>query len=97
MNGIRQGRCEYADYEGDKHTVVWTVGIDMTGYMPKKERIKKTDIWMLKAYLDGELFVSFEHGKWNKRAPIFNWAARDAYRMIVTLYSWFGRGCDDPK
>lgn len=86
MNDIRQGKCDFADYEGDKHRVIWTVGLDSNGRFDRKQLIKNTDIWMLKVIVDDELCVWFADGKWNKRPPFFG-IARDAYKMLLVLYS----------
>ena len=83
---IRQGRCDFADYCGDKHTMVWTVGIDSDLKCDKKSLIKKTNIWLLRVSVDDKTCVWFDRGTWNKRPPLFG-VARDAYKVILTLYS----------
>ena len=85
MDYIRQGKCEFADYDGRKHQITWIVGIDGYLQMDQKRLIKKTNIWKLLITIDGERSASFENGQWNKRPPLFG-VARDAYRVILTLY-----------
>lgn len=85
MNNIRQGRCEFADYEGNKHRMTWTVGIDGDLGMDRKRLIKKTSIWALRISIDDETSTWFEDGRWKKRPPLFG-IARDAYKVILTLY-----------
>ena len=85
MSYIRQGKCEFADYDGRKHQMTWTVGIDGDMQRDQKHLIKKTNIWKLLITIDGERSASFEDGRWNKRPPLFG-VARDAYKVILTLY-----------
>lgn len=85
-SNIRQGRCDFADRDGRKHTMVWTVSLDTDWRYDKKQRIRKTDILTLMLRIDDEKTVSFEFGTWNKRPPLFG-VARDAYRMLLALYS----------
>ena len=87
MDDIRQGRCEFADYYGNKHEAVWTVGIDARRKKPEKELIKKTDIWLLQIMVDGELCVRFERGTYFKHLPLFNPTARKVHKMVLSLYS----------
>ena len=86
MNPIRQGRCEFADYDGNKHKMVWTVGVDDAGKLDPKKMIKKTNIYILKILIDDELCASFEEGRWKRRPPLFG-VAKDAYKVVRTLYS----------
>lgn len=85
MNYIRQGKCEFADYDGRKHHMTWTVGIDGDMKLDKKSLIKKTNIWKLRIIMDDEPCAIFEEGRWIKRPPLFG-VARDAYKVILTLY-----------
>ena len=86
MKDIRQGKCEFGDYAGDKHTMVWTVSIDSELKCSKKQLIKKTNICRLGIMVDDKLVAFFEEGRWKKRPPLFG-IARDAYRVVLTLYS----------
>jgi len=82
---IRQGKCEFADSFGVKHTMIWTVGLAKGG-CDKKSLIRKTDIWLLRILVDEQLCVWFESGAWNCRPPLLG-IARDAYKMVMALYS----------
>lgn len=86
MDGIRHGRCEFADYEGKKHLVVWIVKLDWDIRTDKKMRIKNTDIVMLRIIIDDKPCAWFEEGKWKKRPPLFG-ADKNVYRMVLALYS----------
>lgn len=86
MNDVRHGKCEFADFHGEKRLVTWVVRLDLDGKTGPKKRIKKTDVWMLKIMLDNELCVLFEDGRWKRRPPLFG-AARDAYRLVMSVYS----------
>lgn len=86
MNNIRQGRCDFADREGRKHSVVWTVGLAPAGPVDRKKLIRKTDICITMIRIDDELCIWFEYGRWNKRPPLWG-VARDVYKMVLALYS----------
>ena len=83
---IRQGRLEFADYDGNKHTVIWIVGVDCNGKIDKRMFIRKTDIWTLMIRIDDELSAWFEKGRWKKRPSILG-NPRRLYRMLLALYS----------
>ena len=86
MNDIRQGKCEFADYNGKKHTMVWMVGVDCDPKTDRKKLIRKTDIWLLNITIDDEQCAKFEDGVWKKHPPHFG-IPRRAYQMILSLYS----------
>lgn len=86
VHDIRQGKCDFADYFGDKHKMIWTVGLSNNSQLDKKKVIRKTSIWLLKITVDDEPVVWFEAGNWNKRPPLIG-VARDAYKMVMALYS----------
>ena len=86
MRNVRQGKCDFSDYGGQKHTMTWTV--EMTGNMKvdKRKLIKKTDICMLRIMMDDTVCISFDEGVWHRRPPLFG-LGRDAYNMVMALYS----------
>ena len=86
VTGVRQGRCEFADMNNKKRKMIWTVGIDYDLRIDKKHKIPKSDLWMLKIQIDDEVCAWFDEGSWKKRPPLFG-VARDAYKVVRTLYS----------
>lgn len=83
---IRQGKCDFADYNGEKHKMTWTVGVTNDSSADRKKLIRKTDIWLLRILIDDKLVTWFETGEWNRRPPIFG-VGRDVYKMVLALYS----------
>lgn len=83
---IRQGKCEFADYNGEKHKLVWMVGVADSVKADRKTMIRKTDIWYLRILIDDRLCVGFENGEWARRPPLFG-VGRNVYRMVLALYS----------
>ena len=83
---IWQGRCEFSDYYGHKHKVVWNVGIDKFNIRPAGTKLRKTDIWLLQITMDDDRVAWFKNGQWSKRPPLFG-LPRRLYHLVIGLYS----------